>query len=136
MSRDRNWLTEPMFYVLMSFLRGEMCGIEITEFVAEKTGGRVNLGPGTLYTILGKFQGEKLIREVSVEGRKRTYVLTEEGRRAYEEEVNRLRTCLMDAEGEGVYEDSKKDALGERLRPGGLGALDGIHGRKGPVFSG
>lgn len=40
-SKERAALTEPMFYVLMSFLRQEMCGIEITEFVEKKTGGRV-----------------------------------------------------------------------------------------------
>lgn len=33
-----------------------MCGTEITEFVARKTRDRVRLGPGTLYTLLGKFQ--------------------------------------------------------------------------------
>lgn len=37
-SKERAALTEPMFYVLMSFLRQEMCGIEITEFVEKKTG--------------------------------------------------------------------------------------------------
>ena len=42
-------LTEPMFYVLMSFLRRDMCGTEITEFVERRTRGRVRLGPGTLY---------------------------------------------------------------------------------------
>ena len=39
--KDRGVLTESMFYVLMSFLRSEMCGIEITEFVARKTHGRL-----------------------------------------------------------------------------------------------
>lgn len=100
MGRDRGWLTEPMFYVLMSFLKQDMCGIEITEFIQGRTRGRVKLGPGTLYTILGKFQQEKLIREVAVEGRKRTYSLTPLGRAAYEEEVARLRACLADAEEE------------------------------------
>ena len=52
--KDRGVLTESMFYVLMSFLHREMCGIEITEFVEQKTNGRVRLGPGTLYTLLGK----------------------------------------------------------------------------------
>ena len=102
MGRDRGWLTEPMFYVLMSFLKQDMCGIEITEFIQRRTRGRVKLGPGTLYTILGKFQQEKLIREVAVEGRKRTYSLTPLGRAAYEEEVSRLRACLADAEEEEV----------------------------------
>ena len=35
--KDRGVLTESMFYVLMSFLHREMCGIEITEFVEQKT---------------------------------------------------------------------------------------------------
>lgn len=48
-----------------------MCGTEITEFVERKTRGRVKLGPGTLYTLLGKFQDEKLIQETEVDGRKR-----------------------------------------------------------------
>ena len=65
-AKERGALTEPMFYVLMSFLRRDMCGTEITEFVQDKTGGRVSLGPGTLYTILGKFQDEKMIEEVEV----------------------------------------------------------------------
>ena len=62
---SRGPLTEPMFYVLMSFLRRDMCGTEITEFVERKTRGRVKLGPGTLYTLLGKFQDEKLIQAAS-----------------------------------------------------------------------
>ena len=36
-------LTESMFYVLMSFMGKEMCGIEIAEFVERKTKGRVRL---------------------------------------------------------------------------------------------
>ena len=97
-TKERGPLTEPMFYVLMSFLRQEMCGLEITEFVSQKTGGRVVLGPGTLYTLLGKFQEEHLIEETQVEGRKRTYRLTEEGRAVYLAELERLKTCVRDGE--------------------------------------
>lgn len=97
-TKERGPLTEPMFYVLMSFLRQEMCGIEITEFVSQKTGGRVVLGPGTLYTLLGKFQEEHLIEETQVEGRKRTYRLTEKGREVYLAELERLRNCVRDGE--------------------------------------
>lgn len=95
-------LTESMFYVLMSFQGGPRCGTEIAGFVEEKTGGRVRLGPGTLYTILGKFEEERLIEEIRVEGRRRTYRMTEKGRQAYGEEVLRLRACLADAESEGL----------------------------------
>lgn len=94
--REKGPLTEPMYYVLMSFLRREMCGTEITEFVDRKTRGRVKLGPGTLYTLLARFQDEGLIAETSVDGRKRTYQLTDKGRAAFEEELARLRACVDD----------------------------------------
>lgn len=100
--KSRGPLAEPMFYVLMAFLHGEMCGIDVAAFVEKKTRGRVKLGPGTLYTLLNKFQDEALIEEIDVEGRKRTYRLTAKGREAYEEELERLRACLRDAEEEEV----------------------------------
>lgn len=96
--KNRGPLTEPMFYVLMAFLHGEMCGIDVAAFVEKKTRGRVRLGPGTLYTLLNKFQDEELIEETEVEGRKRTYRLTARGRAAYEEELERLRACVQDGE--------------------------------------
>ena len=92
-------LTESMFYVLMALYRGPMCGIDAAACVEERTGGRLRIGPATLYTVLGKFEKEKYIREIQVDGRKRTYQITEKGRRAYEEELTRLRQCIRDAEG-------------------------------------
>ena len=91
--KDRGVLTESMFYVLMSFLHNEMCGIEITEFVERKTHGRVRLGPGTLYTLLGKFQDD---------GRKRSYRITEKGREVFRDELTRLKACVLDGEEESV----------------------------------
>ena len=98
--KERGPLTEPMFYVLMSFLRRDMCGTEITEFVERRTRGRVRLGPGTLYTLLAKFQDEGFIQDTEVDGRKRTYRLTDQGRQAYHEELDRLRACVLDGEEE------------------------------------
>ena len=98
--REKGPLTEPMYYVLMSFLRRDMCGTEITEFVERRTGGRVRLGPGTLYTLLARFQEDQLIAETSVNGRKRTYQITDRGRTAFFEELSRLRACVDDGEEE------------------------------------
>ena len=92
-------LTESMFYVLLALMQGEMCGTDAAAFVEERTRGRVILGPATLYTVLGKFEKEKYIKEVRVEGRKRTYRITDKGRKAFEEELARLRQCVRDAEG-------------------------------------
>ena len=77
-------LTETMFYVLMAFSRQDMCGTEIAGYVRDITGGRVSMGPGTLYTILSNFQKEGRIDRVSSEGRKITYSITETGRSIYE----------------------------------------------------
>ena len=91
-------LTESMFYCLMALHRCPMCGIDIAAYVDGKTRGRVQLGPATLYTILGKFEKEGYIQETEVTGRKRTYAITKNGTEAYEEELARLRLCIADAE--------------------------------------
>lgn len=98
-------LTEAMFYVLMAFSRGELCGTEISAAVNRRTEGRVHLGPGTLYTILGRFLEDGLIVETSVQGRQRNYRLTEKGSAVYQAELARLRRCLADAEKEAHHGD-------------------------------
>ncbi len=92
-------LTESMFYVLMALMTGPMCGIDIADFIEKRTKSRLQMGPATLYTILGKFEKEKYIRETAVEGRKRTYEITGKGFEAYREELKRLKQCVLDAEG-------------------------------------
>lgn len=91
-------LTESMFYVLMAFQGGEMCGTDIADFIEKHTEGRLQMGPATLYTVLAKFEKEKYICETAVSGRKRTYAITERGKRAYEEELDRLMLCIRDAQ--------------------------------------
>lgn len=95
-------LTESMFYILMAFLKKEMCGIDVTSFVESKTGGRVKLGPGTLYTILSRYEEEGLIEETAVEGRKRTYRITSKGIDLYHAELERLKACVVDGESEAT----------------------------------
>lgn len=90
-------LTESMFYVLMALYYTPMCGIAIADYIERRTGGRLRMGPATLYTILGKFEKEKYIKEIQVEGRKRTYQITDRGQLAYREEVARLKQCVADA---------------------------------------
>ncbi|MDD3347161.1 PadR family transcriptional regulator [Oscillibacter sp.] len=94
-------LTESMFYVLVSLLGQERCGTEIVQDVDDTTAGRVRLGPGTLYTILAKFEEEGLARETAVEGRKRTYAITDRGRALFRQELSRLKLCVADGERAG-----------------------------------
>ncbi|WP_304508532.1 PadR family transcriptional regulator [Anaerotignum sp.] len=91
-------LTESMYYILMAFSKEEMCGMDVTQYIEDKTKGRVKIGPGTLYTILARFEEEKIIEETAVEGRKRIYRITERGVQMYEDELLRLKTCILDSE--------------------------------------
>jgi len=82
-------LTEQMFYILLA-LRQECCGVDIMERVGTMTGGRVAIGPGTLYSLLESFTAEGYIRETKAEGRKRSYILTVKGQLKLEDEYRRI----------------------------------------------
>ncbi len=90
-------LTEQMFYILIC-LRKECCGIDIMEIVSDMTDGRVTLGPGTLYALLGDFVKQGFIRETAVDGRKRSYIITDHGQSVLQEEYKRLKAQVTDYE--------------------------------------
>lgn len=82
-------LTEQMFYALLC-LREEMCGMDILDKVPAMTGGKVNIGSGTLYTLLEQFVDTGMIVETKVEGRRRSYILTKKGEAVLEREYERI----------------------------------------------
>lgn len=88
-------LTEQMYYILLC-LRQECCGMDIMEQVRTLTEGRVVVGPGTLYNLLEQFADARMIRETKAEGRRRSYIITDRGREALEQENARMRTMLAD----------------------------------------
>lgn len=88
-------LSEPMYYILLA-LTSECCGVDIMKKVEYISKGRISVGPGTLYTLLGKFESSNLIRETKVDGRKRSYIITEEGYEALKEEYERLESMVSD----------------------------------------
>jgi len=88
-------LTEPMYYILMSLFE-EMCGVDIMEAVDKISKGRVKVGPGTLYALLGKFEKEDMIMETEVQGRKRSYIITDKGKEILLDEYRRLITMAND----------------------------------------
>ncbi|CDG01178.1 Putative Transcriptional regulator PadR family protein [Clostridium chauvoei JF4335] len=102
-------LTEPMYYILMSLIN-ERCGVDIMADVDSISKGRVKVGPGTLYALLGKFEKENMIRETEVIGRKRSYIITEKGLEILREEYKRLLILVDDGKmllGGDVYDDRK-----------------------------
>ena len=66
--------------------------------VNELTGGRVAVGPGTLYNLLEQFLAAGYIVETRAEGRRRSYQLTAEGETLLQNEVERLQAQVRDYE--------------------------------------
>lgn len=99
-------LTEPMYYILISLLE-ERCGVDIMKTVLNISNGRVKVGPGTLYALLGKFEEEKMIIETSREGRRRNYKITDKGKEILSNEYRRLKTLVSEGGEflEGQYEE-------------------------------
>ena len=98
MAREKfQTLTEQMFYILLC-LRRECCGADIMAQVQQLTGGRVSVGPGTLYNLLEQFLSAGMIAETKVEGRRRSYLITDAGKAALSEEYRRLRLLAADYE--------------------------------------
>lgn len=88
-------LTEQMFYILLC-LKDECCGMDIMSRVDQLTGGRVRVGPGTLYNLLEQFADAGFIRQTRVEGRRRSYILTDKGHTTLRDEYDRLRRQAED----------------------------------------
>ena len=88
-------LTEQMFYILLC-MKEECRGMDILETVRNMTGGRVNIGSGTLYDLLEQFVEEEIIAETRTEGRRRSYIITEKGKAMLAGEYERLRRQAAD----------------------------------------
>jgi DNA-binding PadR family transcriptional regulator len=90
-SSERGALTEAVYYILLS-LYTAMHGYGIMQNVKELSGGRVELGPGTLYgalnTLLQKGWIEALEEERGT--RKKEYQITALGKEMVQTEIERL----------------------------------------------
>lgn len=85
-----------MYYILLS-LKEKRHGYEIMQYVEKLTDGRVKVGPGTLYSLLSRFEEDKYIKMVSDDDNRKTYLITDLGDAVLMEEVGRLRLLLRDA---------------------------------------
>jgi DNA-binding PadR family transcriptional regulator len=82
-------MSETMFYILLS-LRQERHGYAIMQYVKELTDARIILGAGTVYSSLGKLEGDGLIEAVKEEDRRKIYIITPLGRGILRDESLRI----------------------------------------------
>jgi len=94
-SSERGALTEAVFYILLS-LYSAMHGYGIMQNVKELSGGRVDLGPGTLYGALNTLLQKDWIKSVKSErdSRKKEYLITDLGKEMVKSEIKRLEELI------------------------------------------
>ena len=86
-------LTEQMYYILLALLEPR-CGVDISQKAMEISRGRMQIGPGTFYTLLAKFEKEDMIKEAGVEGRRKYNQITDHGLAMLQDEYRRLETLV------------------------------------------
>lgn len=101
-------LTEPMYYILLSLLQDNH-GYGIMQMVEELTEGRVAIGAGTLYSLLGRFEREEIIYQVAEENRRKIYHITERGESLLKEEYERLNHLVEDGRKFFQYDGQRKE---------------------------
>ena len=88
-------MTEAMYYVLLALTRPDH-GYGLMQRIRDLTGGRVTMGPGTLYGLITKLQKIGYIELDREDDRRKTYLITEKGKSARLEEYRRLKQLAED----------------------------------------
>jgi len=103
-------LSPQQFHILLALTDGERHGYGIILDVAERTGGGLRLGTGTLYTAVARLLALGLVagaahrpaRDEKDDERRRYYRLTPLGRAVLEAETARLDALVRHARRKGV----------------------------------
>lgn len=103
-------LPSAAFQILLSLAGEDLHGYAIMRQVAEQTGGRMRLGPGTLYSSIQTLLEENCIEEIGVcedaglgTERRRYYRLTPAGRKLARAEAERLGELLRVARTKKIF---------------------------------
>lgn len=88
-------MTKAMYYILLALLRPGH-GYGMMQRIRELSGGRLVMGPGTLYGVLSRMNREGLIVLTGEDGRRKNYAITEAGKNALLLEYRRLKQLVED----------------------------------------
>ncbi len=100
-------ITPAFFFLLLTLVDSECHGYAMAKEVAERSGGSIDLGPGSLYWSLGRLADAGLIEESggpaeSARSRRRYYRLTGLGRTTLRRETETLSKVLSFARAKRV----------------------------------
>ena len=88
-------MSEAMYYTLLALVEPGH-GYGVMQRIRDLSGGRVEMGPGTLYGVLARLKKEGLIALAAEGERRKIYALTPAGRQALREEYRRLKQLVAD----------------------------------------
>lgn len=88
-------MTEAMYYILLALIKPGH-GYGMMQRIKELSGQRIQMGPGTLYGVLTRMKKDKLIKLDSELDRRKTYTITDTGRKALLSEYERLKLMVRD----------------------------------------
>lgn len=88
-------MTEAAYYILLALLHPGH-GYGMMQRIRELSGGRLVMGPGTLYGVLSRMSREGLIVLTGEADRRKTYAITDQGRETLRREYDRLRHMVED----------------------------------------
>lgn len=108
----RDLMTPATLHILLALARRDLHGYGIKQEVEERTGGRLRLGPGTLYEAVHRLEGDGWIEEVAgpddADGKRKYYRLAAEGRSAMQEELRRLAAIVAFARDESLLPEEAR----------------------------
>lgn len=93
--QEQQPMTEAMFYILLALLHPGH-GYGMMQRIRELSGGRIEMGPGTLYGVLSRMKKEGLIILTGEEDRRKNYAITDAGLQALQLEYRRLKDMVRD----------------------------------------
>jgi DNA-binding PadR family transcriptional regulator len=94
-------LAPAALHILMALAAEDLHGYGIMQEIAQQSGNRYRLGPGTLYDNLQRLMHQRLIEEAGhgrgEHSRRIYYRLTTSGRRVFSAEITRLEAMVRNA---------------------------------------
>ncbi len=88
-------MTEANYYILLALTKPGY-GYGMMQRIQELSGGRIEMGPGTLYGVLTRMRKEGLIQLTEQDGRRKNYAITDAGKQALRAEYARLKQLVSD----------------------------------------
>ena len=104
--KEAEQLTDSMFYIMVALTKPRH-GYAIMNLIEETTKGTITIGPASMYTIIKKLlKQEWIYLHDKSDSRRKTYLLTEKGKKVLKEDL-KVRKMMIQLAENGLEEVEK-----------------------------